>query len=116
MAVIPTTPKSQRQWLAEPIPANEAMGHGGELEAVDALWAAYMALNAVGSRGSGIESHLAWDDGPKAPMALTSAAARQALARIPGVGTAGAVKIWGTMCETASSARWCYDLWRKGEI
>lgn len=123
MATIPTTPARYRASLVPPIPASDDKGYGGELEAIDALWDAYMALNAAGVREPGTttpdhvgESPLAHQDGPAAPMALVAKGARAALARIPGVGDAGARKIWAEMVENASGARWNYDMWRVGHI
>lgn len=112
---MPATARVARADLPMPIARNDEMGWGGELEAVDALYAAYMALNAVGRR-EGRESHLAWEDGPQAPMALTAKAARAALARIPGVGARQAAIIWEHMVNNGSDAQWNYDLWRKGQI
>lgn len=111
-----TTPAHLRNRLHQPGAANEAMGWGGELEAVDAVYAAYMAMNAAGASGIDGREHLATEDGPHSPMALLAKAAQAALARFDGVGTVGARKIWDAMVEGGSSARWCYDLWRRGDI
>ncbi len=123
MAATPTTPARNRRWLVSPIPADEAMGYGGELEAVQAVYNAYMAMNAAGVRtglttpyGTGQESALAYEDGPQAPMSLLAKAGRAALARVPGVGDVGARTIWHHMVDNASGAQWNYDLWIKGEI
>jgi hypothetical protein len=106
---IPTTARHSRRHLPLPLPASEERGTGGELAAIDALFDAYMALNATNTR-------LAYDDHKFSPMRTTGRAAIEALARIEGVGHAGAERIWEHMVGNASGAQWNYDLWRKGEI
>jgi len=84
-------------------------GNGGQIEALDALYAAYMALNAAGG-------HFAWDNNSTSPMALVAKAAKAALARLTGVSARDARVIWDHMVENASGASWNYDLWRNGDI
>lgn len=85
-------------------------GWGGDFEAVDALWAAYMALNATGY------GDLATDAGPTSPMRLTARAAIAALSTFPGVSPRDARRIWEAMCDGADTALHGYTLWRNGEI
>lgn len=106
---IPTTNRSARRHLPPPLEASEERGHGGELEAVQAIYDAYMALNATGGR-------MASDWDKFSPMRVMARGGVEALARIEGVGHSGAARIWEEMCDNASGARWNYDLWRKGEI
>jgi hypothetical protein len=88
----------------------EADGYGGDIEAVDAIWNAYMACNATG------HGHIAWQDGPTSPMSLLARAGKSAIARFPGVSSRDAGLIWEAMCDGASGAQWAYNLWRRGEI
>ena len=108
----PSTKRAYRGQLPQPTPKDEAMGWGGELEAVEAIWDAYMALNAAG----GGHEPLAVQDGPASPMALVAKGGRAALARIAGVGDLGAEKIWDAMVDNGCGARWNYGVWRRGEI
>jgi hypothetical protein len=98
-----------RDRLPRPAEASGERGHGGELDAIQALWDAYMALNATGT-------DLARGWSPGDPMTMVADAARAALALLPGVGTKGAREIWEAMSDNGDGARWNYDLWRKGEI
>jgi len=107
------TAKNVRTWLPQPNPPNDE-GYGGELEAIDAIYAAYMALNAADSRGR--RTMMASDSTPTSPMKLTSRAAISALMCIPGIESRDAKIIWDGMRTGGSDARYVYDLWRKGEI
>jgi hypothetical protein len=106
------TARIARTYLPWPTRTAEVIDQGweGDFEAVDALWNAYMALNAAGAHG------LMVDDGPAAPMALTARAAVSALSRFPGVSTRDAKLIWHHMCDGASSCLYVYTMWRNGEI
>ena len=109
------TPPRYRQYLPQPTAPDAEQGWTGELEAVDALYAAFMALNSAGRNHAGREA-LAMQDGLSSPMSLTARAARAALARIYGVGDQGARAIWDQMNNSGDPARHCYDLWREGQI
>lgn len=104
------TARVARTDLPMPRPADPDNGNGSELEAIDAVHAAYMAMNATGASG------MAWDDGPRSPMSLLAKAGRVALMRIPGVSNRDAAIIWEGMCDGGSGAQWVYNLWRNGEI
>jgi hypothetical protein len=108
---IPTTAKNSRRYLPLPAEANDERGHGGELDAVQAIWNAYLACNATGTSLASIPY------GDKFhPMNVLARAAVEALARIEGVGHRGAETIWQHMGDNGDGARWNYDLWRKGDI
>lgn len=112
MAQIPSTKAAFRNQLPQPAPESEKMGWGGELEAVEAIFTAYMALNAAG----GGREPLAVQDGDESPMSLVARGGKAALARIAGVGTRGGRIIWDEMVDNGSGARWNYNLWRTGQI
>lgn len=86
------------------------LGYGGQINAIDAIYDAYMALNAA-------DGVFAQEYGSKAnPMALVAKAGKAALALLDGVSAAQAAKIWDYMVNNGSGARWNYDLWRNGQI
>jgi hypothetical protein len=104
------TARISRDLLPQPKDHDPDAGHGGELQAVDAVYAAYMAMNATGN------SPMAWQNNATSPMSLLARAGVAALGRLPGVAPRDAKAIWNAMCDGGSDARWCYDLWRKGQI
>lgn len=95
--------------LPQPTTPNHDTGYGGELEAIQAIYNAYMALNAA-------DGPMAWEDGPGSPMKLMARGAVNALSRLPGVNRRQAHIIWDAMCDGASGAHYAYDLWRRGDI
>lgn len=103
------TARIARTALPLPRPADSEQGHGGELDAIQALYNAYMALNATGT-----DMSVGWT--PSTPMQITARAARAALAMLPGVSARDARIIWDEMCDNGSGAQWNYNLWRDGEI
>lgn len=107
------TERNSRQYLPMPTTVTDKeareSGIGGQIQALDAIYDAYMALNAAGGQ-------FAWDNGPRSPMATIAKGAKVALARLPGVSPHAAAVIWDAMTDGASGAQWAYDLWRKGEI
>jgi hypothetical protein len=105
---IPTTPKAQRKNLTRPLDADTDAGYGGDLAAVEAIRAAHLACNS--------SITLASEYAKFSPMRLLARSAVEALALLPGVGHAGAERIWQEMGENGESAAYNYDLWRDGVI
>lgn len=80
-----------------------------QLDAIDALFTAYMALNTA----DGSFAHQAT---PTDPMSLVAKAAVNSLRMLVGISPSAAKSIWTTMIENGENGRYCYDMWRTGDI
>lgn len=78
--------------------------------AIDALMAAYLALNATDMHA------MAMENGPNAPMVLVRKAGTAALALLPGVTGPAARAIWHEMVDNGDNALWNYNLWRNDAL
>jgi hypothetical protein len=86
-----------------------------EIRAIDAIWDAYLAVNATDSK---TPSQLPWSprhDGHADPMELLAESARACL-RILGFTRGQARKVWHAMCDNGSGAEWNIGLLRQGII